>query len=219
MSHQFELLLRGARAAGFTDGLRAGRRSVEKKLMDLQKYVGQLEGQLHKEGNWRTTRVSNGTTTRSHDRENPGKRAVNTVQVQRCTPSHPASRAVTFTEPTPVPTASISTASTNIEHFHTNHSSPWASISRRRGRHFRSRIHSSKPDSHSQVTDYTRYTIPPLRPTFVTDFVSSSLAFPVRLFSRIWDRDEGVAMRDGGTCGSGLRVPGILGGVRGPGSI
>jgi hypothetical protein len=63
MSHQFELLLRGARAAGFPDGLRAGRRSVEKKLMDLQKYVGQLEGQLHKEGNWQTTRVLNGTTT------------------------------------------------------------------------------------------------------------------------------------------------------------
>ena len=44
--------MRSARVVEFTEGLRAGCQRVEKELMDLQKYVGQLEGQLHKEGNW-----------------------------------------------------------------------------------------------------------------------------------------------------------------------
>jgi hypothetical protein len=210
MNHPLEILLRSAKAAGFVEGLQKGRRDAEKELADLREYVGQLEGQLRKESNWRMTRVTNGTTTRSCDHENLGERAVNTVQVQRCTPGRPASRAVTFTEPTPIPTAYVSMKSADINHFRANRLNPWASISRRRGRHFRSRIHSSQPNLHSRATDYIRYTIPPLRSTFVTDLVSSSLSFPVRLFSRIWDRDEGVAMRDGGTCGSGSRVPGIL---------
>jgi hypothetical protein len=53
--------------------------------------------------------------------------------------------------------------------------------------------------------------IPLLRPTFVTDLVSSSLLFPARLFSCIWDHDKGITMREGGTCGGGSRV---LGSVR-----
>ena len=219
MNHPFEILLRSAKAAGFAEGLQKGRRDAEKELGDLREYVGQLEGQLRKESSWRMTRVTNGTTTRSRDHENLGERAVNTVQVQRCTPGCPASRADTFTEPAPIPTAYVSMKSTEINHFRANQLNPWASISRRRGRHFRSRIRSPKPNSHSQTTGYTRYTIPPLRPTFVTDFVSSSLSFPARLFSCFWDRDEGVATREGGTWVSGSRVPGILGGVGGPGSV
>jgi hypothetical protein len=208
MSHPFELLLSSARAAGFTDGLRAGRQSVEKKLIDLQKYVGQLEGQLRKEGNWRVTMV---TKSQSDDFGAVREQRVNTQQQIRNSIPRPV---VAFAAPTLV-TPPIRSANTrNVSHLHSN---PWGSISRRRCRHFRSRIHASQSDFHLQNTNHTRYIIPPLRP--VTDFMSSSLSFPARLFSRFWDRDEGVATREGGTWVSGLRVPGILGSVGGPGSV
>jgi hypothetical protein len=43
MSHPFGLLLRGAREAGFTEGLQAGHQEVEKELAGLGEYVEQLK--------------------------------------------------------------------------------------------------------------------------------------------------------------------------------
>ena len=51
MSHLFEFLLRGARKAGFAEGLQMGCQEVEKELADLWGYVKQLEEKFHKEGN------------------------------------------------------------------------------------------------------------------------------------------------------------------------
>jgi hypothetical protein len=60
MSHlsPFNLLLRGVREAGFAEGLQTGCQEVERELADLRGYVKQLEGQLHKEGNWRVAKVT-----------------------------------------------------------------------------------------------------------------------------------------------------------------
>jgi hypothetical protein len=219
MSHPFEFLLRGAREAGFAKGLQAGRRAVEEKLIDLQNYVRQLEDQLHREGNWRVAKVTKPLPNRTDDLDEIRQQRVNTQQVRHNIPAHPvhAVYGVIACAPAPVPSRMHLERSKGNAAQQLNRSNPWGSISRRRGRHFRSRVHTSQSDFHLQNTNRTRYIIPPLRP--VTDFVSSSLSFPARLFSRFWDRDEGVATREGGTWVSGLRVPGILSGVRGPGSV
>ena len=222
MSHPFGTLFRGAREAGFADGLQAGRQEVEKELVDLRSYVKQLEVQLHKEGNWRVARV-----TRMRGKDHIGQRGdmmrssanirkqpVEPQHIRGCTSGHSAGGVVKSPLPVPVPSPICSANSRDLNNLHYGHSNPWGSISRRRGRHFRSRTCTSQSSFRSQDT-YIRYTIPPLRPRFVTDLVSSSLSFPTRLFSHFFDRDEGVAMREGGTWGSGSEVSGILERCRG----
>ena len=175
MSHPFEILLRSAKAAGFAEGLQKGRRDTEKELENLKGYVEQLESQLRKEGNWRVTMV---TKSQSDDFSAVCEQRVNTQQQIRNSIPRPV---VAFAAPTLV-TPPIRSANTrDVSRLHSN---PWGSISRRRGRRFRSRT--SYSGSHSQNTSHTQYIIPPLRPTLtpVTDFVSSSLSFPARLFSR-----------------------------------
>jgi hypothetical protein len=211
MSHPFEFLLRGARKAGFAEGLQTGRREVEKELADLRGCVKQLEEKLRKEGNWRITQARD-------DNTNVREQGLEARPIRNVTLA--AHGVVKSLVPTSIP---LPIHSTNIREVnqdtHYCRSNPWGSISRRRGRNFRSRIHTAQSNFRSPNTGYIQYTIPPLRPTFMTDLVSSSLSFPARLFSRFFDRDEGVAMREGGTCGSGSRVPGISGGVGGPGSV
>ena len=51
MSHLFEFLLRGARKAGFADGLQTGHQEVEQELADLWGHVKWLDVKLHKECN------------------------------------------------------------------------------------------------------------------------------------------------------------------------
>jgi hypothetical protein len=203
MSQLFEALLRGAR--------KAGRQEVEKELVDLRKYVKQLEDQLHKQGNWRITKV---TRTRRED-STYFRQQRQQIPSRTITPGRRLNGMVTSLVPAPIPVPSPihTTNHRDVNNLCYGRSNPWGSISRRRGRHFRSRTF--QPDLRSPNTSYIRYTIPPLRPTFVTDLVSSSLSFPARLFSRFFDRDEGVAMRDGGTCGSDSegRVPRAVAGV------
>jgi hypothetical protein len=198
MSHPFEILLRSAKAAGFAEGLQKGRRDTEKELENLKGYVEQLESQLHKEGNWRVTMV---TKSQSDDFGAVREQRVNTQQQI----SIPRSVAA-FAAPTLVAPPIRSANTRDISRLHSN---PWGSISRRRGRHFRSRNRTSQSDFHSQNSSRTRYIIPPLRPTLASKIVSSSLSFPARLFSRFFDRDEGVAMREGGTWSSSSGVPEI----------
>ena len=209
MSHPFEFLLRGARKAGFAEGLQMGHQEVEKELADLRGRVKQLEEKLHKEGNWRVmqARRDNNTNVREQGLE---VRPIRNVTLA----AHGVVKSL-VPAPIPPPIHSMNIQEVNQD-THYRHSNPWGSISRRQGRHFGSRIHTAQSNFWSPNTGYIRYTIPPLRPTFMTDLVSSSLSFPARLFSHIWDRDEGVAMREGSTCGSGLRV---LGGVGGPGCV
>jgi hypothetical protein len=185
------------------EGLQAGRQEGVKELADLWEYVKHLEDQLHKVGSWRVAKV---TQARVEDSSTIREQTVRT-QVRGSIPGCPAS--ATYT-PAPVQSQIRSDKSKCAAVRHSGCTDPWGSISRRRGCHFRSRIHTSQSNFHSRITGYVRYTIPPLRPTFVTDFMSSSLSFPARLFSRIFDRDKGVATREGGTWSSGLRVPGIL---------
>jgi len=205
MSHPFEVLVRGAKKVGFIDGLRAGRQEAEKELADLREYVKDLEDRLHKEGNWRVAKV---TQARREDNSNVREQRVEARPIRNITPA--ARRVVKSLASAPVPPPiHIREVSRDTDNSRYRRSNPWGSISRRRGRHFRSRIHTKQSNFRSPNTGYIRYIIPPLRPTLVTDFMSSSLSLPARLFSCIWDRDEGVATREGGTCVSGSRVPGI----------
>ena len=48
MSHLFDFLLRGARKAGFAEGLQTGHQEVERELAELRGHVKQLEDELHK---------------------------------------------------------------------------------------------------------------------------------------------------------------------------
>jgi len=217
MSYPLEFLLRGARKAGFAEGLQTGRQEVEKELADLRGCVKRLEEKLHKEGNWCVAKV---TQARRDDNTNVREQGLEAKLIQNVTlAAHGGVVKSLVPVPIPLPIHSMNNREVNRDvnrNANECRPNPWGSISRRRGRRFRSCIRTSHSNFRSPNKDYIQYTIPPLRPTFVTGLVSSSLSFPVRLFSRIWDRDEGVAMRKGGTCGSGLRV---LGGVRGPGSV
>jgi hypothetical protein len=213
MSHPFEILLRSAKAAGFAEGLQKGRRDTEKELENLKGYVEQLESRLHREGNWRVPMV---TKSRSDDDVDAVRERVKThSQVRDSIPDCPAIKAVTFAAPAPVLPP---TRSPNTRDISCLHSNPWGSISRRRRRHFRSRVCTSQFDFHSQNTGHIRYVIPPLHSKLTTDLATSSMSFPARAFSRFFGSDEGVAMRDGGTCGSGSRSvwdPGAVSGVLG----
>jgi hypothetical protein len=206
MSHPFEFLLRGARKAGFAEGLQTGRQEVERELANLQGYVKQLEDQLRKEGNWRVAKV---TQARRDDDSNVREQRVKARPIRNITAAH---RVVKSLTPAAIPLPILSTntreVNRNTNNSHYCHPNPWGSISRRRGRRFRC-IRTSQSNFRSPNTSYIQYIIPPLRPTFTTDLMSSSLSFPARLFSRIFHRDEGVAMRKGGTWSSGSRVPGI----------
>jgi hypothetical protein len=207
MSHLFEVLVRGAKKVGFIDGLRAGHQEAEKELVDLREYVKDLEDRLHKEGNWRVAKV---TQARREDNNNVREQRAEARPIRNITPA--ACRVVKSLAPAAIPPLIHSMniqVNQNINDSRYHRSNPWGSISRRRGRHFRSRICTSQSNFRSRNTGYTQYTIPPLRLMFATDLVSSSLSFPVRFFSRFFHRDEGVATREGGTCVSGSRVPGI----------
>jgi hypothetical protein len=50
---------------------------------------------------------------------------------------------------------------------------------------------------------------------YFTIFIPLTVLCPFHVFVG----DEGITLKEGGTCGSGLRMPGILGSVGGPGSI
>jgi hypothetical protein len=213
MSHPLEFLLRGVRKAGFAEGLQTGRQEVEKELADLRGCVKRLEEKLQKEGNWRVAKV---TQVRRDDNTNVREQGLETRPIRNVTlAAHGVVKSI-VPVPIPLPIHLMNTqevirnVNQNTNDSRYCHPNPWGSISRRRGRHFRSCIRTSQSNFRSPNKDYIWYTIPPLRPTSMTGLVSSSLSFPARLFSRIWDRDEGVAMREGGTCGSGSRVPGIL---------
>ena len=186
--------------------MQAGHQEVEKELAGLREYVEQLEGQLHREGNSPVCMV---TKSRSDDNFNAVReRRVNMyLQVRDSIPDLPAIKVVGFAAPAPVPPPICSLNTRDISCLYLN---PWGSISRQWRHNFQSWICTSQSDFHSQDTGHTRYVIPPLRPTPVTDLVSSSLAFSVHLFSRLFGSDKGVAMWDGGTCGSGSEVSGIL---------
>ena len=191
--------------------MQAGRQGVEKELADLWQYVEQLEGQLCREGNWRVPMV---TKSQLDDNFNAvRKQRVKThSQVRDSMPACPAIKTGTFAAPVPV------LPPTRLPNTRDLHSNPWGSISRQRRHHFRSRIRTSQSDFHSQNTGHTRYVIPPLHSKFITNLATSSMSFPACAFSRFFGSDEGVAMRDGGTCGSGSRSvwdPGAVSGVLG----
>src|SRR5882762_2452755 len=158
MSHPFEFLLRGARKAGFAEGLQTGHQEVERELADLRGHVKWLEEKLHKEGNWRVAKV---TQARRDDNTNVREQCVEARPIRNITPA--ARRVVKSLAPALIPQAIHSTNSQEVNQG-TNycHSNPWGSIARRQGRHFRSRIHTSRPNFHSRDTSSVRYIIPPL---------------------------------------------------------
>jgi len=112
--------IEGRKSAGFTDGLRADAGVLEKKLMDLQKYVGQLEGQLHKEGNWRTTKFRTAPQHDHHDREILAS-GVTQCRYRRCTLAIQQA-SVTFTDLYPFQLHPSRQHPPILNIFHTNHS-------------------------------------------------------------------------------------------------
>ena len=205
MSHPFEVLVRGAKKAGFIDGLWAGHQEAEKELADLREYVKDLEDRLHKEGNWRVAKVMQ---ARREDNNNVREQRVEVRPIQNITPA--ACGVVKSLVPAAIPpphsmNIQVNQNTNDSRYYRSN---PWGSISQRWGCHFRSRICTPQSNFWSRNT-YTQYTIPPLHLMFATGLVSFSLSFPARFFSRFFHRDKGITTREGGTCISGSRVLGI----------
>jgi hypothetical protein len=201
MDHPFKILLRSVKVVEFAEGLQKGHWDT-KELANLKCYVEQLKGQLWKEGNWWVTMVMK---SQSDDFGVVCKQRVNTQQQIRSSIPCPvvASAAPTLVAPPICPTNTRV-----VSHLHSN---PWGSISWRWGHHFQSHNCTLQSNFHSQNSNSncTQYIIPPLRPTLASKIVSSSLSFPAHLFSRFFDHNEGVTMREGGTWSSSSGVPEI----------
>jgi hypothetical protein len=123
MNHLFEFLLKGARKAGFAEGLQTGCQEVEKELADLWVCVKQLEEKLRKEGNWRVMQA------RKDDNTNVREQRLEVRPIRNVTLA--AHGVVKSLVPAPIP---LLIHSTNIREVnqdtHYCHSNPWGSISR-----------------------------------------------------------------------------------------